>query len=286
MNMQIQHSTARRRLPRWAFLVLASLFFLLLLKTDIAAAANDELVLMVQPILSEEKTIKAFQPLADYITKLTGKKCVVRAMPNFFAYWDIIRRTGSYDLVLDAAHFTDYRARKMNFEILAKIPDTVSYSLIVPENTLIFDPIELMGKTVATLGPPSIGAARLSAMFPNPMRQPIMVEVSSSAEGMDLVVNGRVHAAILPTPLVSQRMSGEGGIVVVTTTEPIPHIAISASPRMNKAMRDQIRSALLTADKTEAGKKMLEGIGFPKFDPATPEVYADQSNILKEFWGY
>ncbi len=286
MNMQIQHSADHRRLPRWAFLILASIFFLLLLKIDIAAAANDELVLMVQPILNQEKTIKAFQPLADYISRITGKKSVVRAMPNFFSYWDTIRQAGSYDLVLDAAHFTDYRAQKMNFEILAKIPDTVSYSLIVPENTLIFDPTELTGKTIASLGPPSIGAARLSAMFPNPVRQPIIVEVSSSAEGMDLLVNGRVRAAILPTPLVSQRMSGEGGIVVVTTTEPIPHIAISASPRMNKAMRDQIRSALLTADKNEEGRKMLKGIGFPKFDPATPEVYADQSNILKEFWGY
>ena len=286
MNMQIQHSTDRQRLPRWAFLVLASIFFLLLLKTEIAAAANDELVLMVQPILSQEKTIKAFQPLADYISKITGKKCVIRALPNFFSYWDTIRRVGSYDLVLDAAHFTDYRARKMNFEILAKIPDTVSYSLIVPESTLIFDPIELTGKTIASLGPPSIGAARLSAMFPNPLRQPIIVEVSSSEEGMDLLVNGRVHAAILPTPLVSRRMSGDGGIAVVTTTEPIPHIAISASPRMSKAMRDRIRSALITADKNEEGRKMLKGIGFPKFDPATPEIYADQSNILKEFWGY
>jgi hypothetical protein len=31
---------------------------------------------------------------------------------------------------------------------------------------------------------------------------------------------------------------------------------------------------------------MLQGIGFERFDPATPAIYANQSNILKTYWGY
>jgi len=258
----------------------------LLVKAGGVAASSDELVLLVQPILSEEKTKAAYEPLAAYISQITGKPCVVRAMPNFFAYWDTIRRKSGYDLVLDAAHFTDYRAQKMGFKVLAKIPDTVSYSLIVPEGSMVLDPAELIGKTIATLGPPSIGAARLNAMFPNPLRQPIIIEVANSDEGMKMVVEGRVHAAILPTPLVSRQMSQGGGVFVVTTTEPIPHIALSASSNLNGGTLDKIRTALINANKTEDGKKMLQGIGFPKFDPATPDLYAGQSNILKEYWGY
>lgn len=251
-----------------------------------AAQDPDTLLLLVQPILSAEKTRAAFQPLADYITKLTGKYCMVRTMPNFLAYWDAVRRPNDYDLVLDAAHFTDYRASKLGFTVLAKIPDTVSYSLVVPDNMLIFDPTELIGKRVATLGPPSIGAARLNGMFPNPVRQPMIIEVESSEQGMQMLLNHQVDGAILPTPLVSRQMTQGGGISVVTTTEPIPHIALSASPRLDAALREKIRIGVLDAAETPDGRKMLRGIGFSRFDPATAAIYAGQRRILKEFWGY
>lgn len=251
-----------------------------------AIAANGGCTLGVQPILSEQQTKKAFQPLADYLGKVISKTCVVRTSPNFLAYWDGVRKGGVYDLVLDAAHFTDYRAQKQGWEILAKIPDTVSYSLIVSDQTAVIDAGELISKRIATLGVPSIGAARLNALFPNPSRQPITVEVESAEAGIALLRAGKVDAAILPTPVVSQQMAQGGGISVVLTTEPIPHIALSASPQLPAATRERLRQALLTADKTPEGREMLKAIGFEKFDPASPAIYAGQSKTLKDYWGF
>lgn len=250
------------------------------------ADAQEPLVLIIQPILSAERTREAFRPLADYLSRVTGRRCEIRTLPNFLSYWEVIRRNRDYHLVLDAAHFTDYRAQRMGFKVLAKIPDTVSYSLIVEESRPVFDPLELTGRTIASLGPPSIGAARLNSLFPNPSRQPIVVEVESAEEAMDLLLKGNVQAAILPTPLVSQQMAQGGGIYVVTTTEPIPHIALSAAPTLDTALVERIRSALLNADKTDEGRAMLKAINFPKFDPATPEMYAGYRHLLKEYWGY
>jgi len=252
--------------------------------TFTAKAAEPEMVLLIQPILSEERTRQAFQPLADYIGAAAGRRCRIQTLPNFLAYWDVVRR-GNYDLALDAAHFTDYRAQKMGFTILAKIPDGVSYSLIVSDDQLVFDPLELAGKRVATLGPPSIGAARLNAMYPNPVRQPVSIEVGDSEAGIALLRQRKVDAAILPTPFVSQQM-GQGGIAVVLTTEPIPHIALSAAPRVPKPIQESIRAALLKADRSDNGMKMLKAIGFERFDPATPDVYANQRNMLSIYWGY
>lgn len=257
----------------------------LLASTGFAAkAAEPEMILLIQPILSEERTRQVFQPLADYIGAVTGRRCRIQTLPNFLAYWDVVRR-GNYDFALDAAHFTDYRAQKMGFTILAKIPDGVSYSLIVSDDQLVFDPQELAGKRVATLGPPSIGAARLNAMYPNPVRQPVSIEVGDSEAGAALLRQRKVDAAILPTPFVSQQM-GQGGIAVVLTTEPIPHIALSAAPRVPKPIQESLRAALLKADRSDSGKKMLKAIGFERFDPATPEVYANQRNMLSIYWGY
>ena len=264
---------------------LKSIALALLASTAFAAkAAEPEMVLLIQPILSEERTRQVFQPLADYIGAVAGRPCRIQTLPNFLAYWDVVRR-GNYDFALDAAHFTDYRVQKMGFTILAKIPDGVSYSVIVSDDQLVFDPQELAGKRVATLGPPSIGAARLNAMYPNPVRQPVSVEVGDSDAGVALLRQRKVDAAILPTPFVSQQM-GQGGIAVVLTTEPIPHIALSAAPRVPKPIQEATRAALLKADRSDSGMKMLKAIGFERFDPATPDIYANQRNMLSIYWGY
>jgi len=259
---------------------------LLLVLPNLANANAGELRLAIQPVLSQERTKAAFAPLASYLESQTGDKVEIITMPNFLAYWDLVRKPDQYDLSLDAAHFTDYRVDKGNFEVLAKIPDFVSYSIVVKQDNLIFDPAELVAKSVATLGAPSIGAARLNAMFPNPMRQPAIIEVGSSEDGMKMLLNDQVFAAILPTPVVAQYMSNQAPIAVVSTTEPIPHIAVSASLKLDAATRLKIRNALINATKTDAGRKMLQGIGFQKFDPASKKIYQGQARILKEYWGY
>lgn len=251
-----------------------------------ALARQDEILLAVQPVLTEQETRRVFQPLADFISMVTGKRCVIGTRPNFLAYWDTVRKGESYDLVLDEAHFTDYRVRKLGYEILVKAPDTVTYTLISRNNNPVVDPAELVGRRIATLGMPSIGAARLTALFPNPLRQPMPIEVESAGSGLELLLAGRVDAAILPTPVVNREMSRNKQIRVVMTTEPIPNVALSASPRLDPALRERIRRALLEADNNSAGREMLARVGFRRFDPATPAIYAGHANVLKEYWGF
>lgn len=251
-----------------------------------AAPAENGLVLAIQPILDEDQTRKAFQPLCDYLGQAVGQSCRVHTSPNFYAYWDAVRRGADFNLVLDAAHFTDYRVQKKGYEVLAKIPDTVSYSLVTNSDAMVFDPIELTGKRVATFGIPSIGAARLNALFPNPSRQPVTVEIADTETGMKMLRERRISAAILPTPMVSQLMARGEQLMVVLTTEPIPHIAVSAAPSLPAATRQRLRQLLTQAHQNSAGQQMLKQIGFERFDPANASVYAGQAGILKEYWGY
>ncbi len=251
-----------------------------------ATAADSEFVLAVQPILEESLTRKAFQPLCDFLAQASGRPCRILTSPNFYAYWNTVRLGTAFNLVLDAAHFTDYRAQKLGFAVLAKIPDSVTYSLVTRDNELLLDAGELVGKRVATFGIPSIGAARLNGLFPNPSRQPVTIEVGAAEQGMRLLLDGKVNAAILPTPIVAQQMASGGGIAVVLTTDPIPHIGLSAAPSVDADTRNILRLALLSAHNSENGREMLKQIGFERFDPATAAVYSGQAGILKEYWGY
>jgi len=252
----------------------------------VTAQAAEELVLAIQPILNETQTRKAFQPLCDYLANVTGQKCSIHTSPNFYAYWDLVRRGTGYNLAFDAAHFTDYRSEKHGFEVLAKVPDGVTYSLVTRPDALIIEAGELTGRRVATLGVPSIGAARLNAMFPNPSRQPVVQEIDDAVAGMKMLADKRVNAAIVPTPIVSQQMAQGGNYMVVMTTEAIPHIALSASPSLSAGLRNQIRTALVQANKTPDGQAMLKLIGFERLDPATAAMYQGQAKILKAYWGY
>jgi hypothetical protein len=262
---------------------LAGALGLILLLAKPATAAP--LVLLIQPILGETQTRQTYQPLADYLGRIAQREITILVPPNHFAYWGTVRRNQGFDLVLDEAHFTDYRVQRHGFDILAKAPDTMSYTLVVPESLRVLDPMELIGKSVATLGLPSIGAVRLTAMYLNPARQPHIVEVASAEEALELMARQRVHAAILPTPFVSRRKES-ARIRAVMTTEPIPHLALSAAPGVESALRERLRLSLLNADKSPDGRRMLEAIGFERFEPATPELYAGQHRILQKYWGY
>jgi ABC-type phosphate/phosphonate transport system substrate-binding protein len=247
------------------------------------ASAQTTLRLAIQPIQSEQRTKEAFQPMADYIHAVTGTPCEITTFPNFISYWSTTQKPGSYDLVLDAAHFTDYRIVNQDFTPIVKQPGEVSFSLIVGEDSLVFDAEELVGKKIATLGAPSIGAVRLGEIFDNPVRQPLIIEVDNSTSALDMLIAGEVDAAMLPTPIVSQRMSGEGGVNVVMTTESMPSVALSVSPDVPEELRNKLQEVFLNADKTEAGRAMLSAVNLPSFEKAGFDIYENMGELLEDF---
>ena len=268
-------------LSRTAWILLATL-----LSAPPARAAVNELVLGIAPLLSEAETQQQFEPLCRYLAKAGGLPCRIATRPNYLGYWETMRRGKDYNLILDDAHFTDYRINKMGHFVLAKIPGTVTYSLIVPHTTKIDDPGRLMGLRIATLGIPSMGAALLNSLFPKPLKQPIPVEVDSAEEGFALLRDGKVAAAILPTPLVRKQISRGAPFHVLLSTEPLPHMGLSASPEIDAVLRQKLRAALLGAHKNPDGRAMLRAIGIERFDPASARVYRGQARTLQEYWGY
>ena len=257
--------------------VLSVILLAMALPSAATPANDDHLTLVIQPILGMEKTRESFQPLADYLSGIINKPVSIKTYPNFITYWNETRNGHSFDLILDAAHFTGYRAREMGFEILVKAPGTVSYSIVTPDNSLIMDIEELVGKKIATLGPPSMGAAKVSLLFDNPLHQPFIYETENSEKALDLLYTDEVDAAIIPTPLVSSLE----GLSVVTTTEPSQHVALSASPRMPGKLRAYIHDALINASSTKDGRDMLEKIGFAGFEKPVTDGYLVAADLLQ-----
>lgn len=241
----------------------------------------DTYTLAVQPTMPKERTERYYRPLTEYLSAQTGHEFQIQAHHNYIAYWEAMRREGA-DLVLDAAHFTGYRAAKANYQVIAKILDTLSFSLVTNEDLLLFEPAELIGKQIVTPASPSLSGVELARMFPHQMRQPTMITAQNFEQALQRLKTGRASAALIPTPLVS----GDTSVNTVMTTEPVPHLAVSASPGLPAEVRQQVQRALLTAHETEAGRAMLEKINVSGFEPANNDLYRPYAALLEGVWGY
>ncbi len=259
---------------------LARLLLVSMLLTPAAAAASG-MVLAIQPIMPESQTRKAYQPLADYLHQITGEQVRLVTSPNFLVYWELMKRN-KWDMVLDAAHFTDYRNDKTGYTVLAKIPDTVSYTLAANPDLMILEVEELIGKRIATLPSPGLGAVRLQEIFPNPMRQPLLIQAEDADDAAQKVLSGKAAAAMIPTRMLSLYPS----LVPVMTTQPVPAPAISVSPSMTPEVQAKIRQAMVEASRTERGKAMLKAVNLPAFEAADNRLYAGQEKLLANTWGY
>ncbi len=237
---------------------------------------------VVQPILPPAQTIAAYTPLTDYLSEKTGDTIKLVAAANFLVYWETMKRDNDYDIIMDASHFTDFRVQKLGYQVIAKIPDKVSYTLVTNENQFILDPSELVGRKVATMASPSLGAIRLEQLYPNIMRQPVIVETANSTDAVEKVRSGEVAGAIIPTPMVGQYSF----LNTVVTTEQVPHMGISVSKRVSAAAAARLKQAMLDAANTPEGQKMLAKIALPGFITANNNTYVGEAKLLDGVWGY
>ncbi len=255
------------------------LLVLLLVAAQFAQAQSYSLV--VQPILTPQQTSKAFTPLTSYLSRATGADIRLVTALNFVTYWETMKK-GDYDLILDAAHFTDFRIKRLGYRVLVRIPDTVSLTLVTAGDLLIFEPEELIGRRFGTLGSPSMPAVRANQLFPNPTRLPVFIDFANATDTVRALLDGEIDGAIIPSPLVQNYPE----LNTVLTTDPIPHIALSASPQVPAAMANRIREALLTIDRTPAGRRTMEALRLAPFVPATSGSYDGYAQLLDGVWGY
>jgi len=248
---------------------------LLLLSGFFSHTYAQEYTFVVQPVMQPEQTRENYQPLVDYLKKQTGLNIKMVTERNFLNYWMNMKK-GKYDLVLDAAHFTDYRAKNLSYSALAKIPDTVTYSLITHQKNLVLDLDELVAKRLTTLPPPSMGATRLLQLFTNPTRQPVIISARSASEAIKAVQTGKSFAAIVPTPM----LQGVNNVNVIKTTDPLPHMGFSASSKLSIDEQDKIKKALLNANLHQNGKSLLAHLKIAEFSNCNNATYNGYENLL------
>lgn len=228
-----------------------------------------------------------YEPIAQYLSKVL-KRNVVYKHPGTWGVYRTKMLRGDYDIIFDGPHFNSYRAEKLNHNILAKVPIKHEFVVIVNKKNGRYKKMDqLAGRTFCAHAPPNLGTLTLLSQFPNPSRQPSIINTKGWDKIYKGVVDGKCTAGILP--LANLRKLDRNGrqMKIVFRHHAMPNQAFSAGPRLNSHEQRKIAHALISREATIPTAKLREAYGVGKqFKPANNKEYAGISNYLKNEWGY
>lgn len=239
-----------------------------------------ELRLVVQ---TERTTTQAsFAPLANYLSGELGKSVRIEVRRNPLAHWRALAAGERPAMVLEDPHFADYRISRAGYRVAAIVKGTQSFRIAVGD-FLLLDPVELAGRPVATLSPPSLSTMQLLNFYRDPVRIPRLVEADSYKNAAARVFDASAVAAVLP----AAALPDFPGLSDALALEELPEQALLVSPDVDEALFERIVVALLSADtESEDGRKALEAMGVSGFDRGHAEAYEGLSRLLEGTWGF
>lgn len=252
-----------------------------------AAATNQTIVFTAPPRESAERGQEIYGPIAAYLSEVTGKR-VVYKYPETWGLYRTEMLNGDYDVIFDGGHFADYRARKLGYHIVAKMPTLQEFAIIVRSDDKVTKVGELAGQTFCSPPPPNQGALLALSQFKDPGRQPITVPVTSNFwptvyEG---VASGRCRGGVL-VKAIFEKLNKDGAAKVVFKTPPQPNQAFSVGPRVAPDIRAKIAAALIAPQAAGPTEKLRERFKVgDAFVAANNAEYAGLGDLLRNEFGF
>jgi hypothetical protein len=250
------------------------------------ALAAEEYILTSPPRESKAKGVEIYQPIADYLTQLTGKPFVYRYPQNWLTYQSDMQK-GLYDIVFDGPGFIGWRIAKQDHVPLIKVPGNLVFVLVTKkENDKFREFKDMAGHTICAFAPPNMSTLTVQYQFDNPARQPLIVETKSFKAAYEGVLSGKCKGGILQAKMYEEFDKEKQAMKVLFKSKPIANQAFTASARIPPEMRQKITEGLLSPQGEAALAKLREEFKGQKFVPASREEYEGLGMLLRDVWGF
>lgn len=241
-----------------------------------ATPASGDLVLGATP---DEGDATGAAELATYLSRTLGRRVIFSPANNWLAYSKDMTN-GRYDLVVDGAHLTGWRAERLQYAPLVRAADAAVFVLALHANdSATRDLTGLRGRPVCAQAEPNLGTLAVMAQFTNPARQPHIVPTADANESYRGLATGKCIGAILPAR-VAQAHKEIG--TVLYRTRSFPGTALSAGPRVNAMLQTKIVAALTSAEGAQATQRLRQSLGVSAWTHARGEDYAGLGALLKD----
>lgn len=277
----------------WFRSLLRNTSLLASLSVALSSMAHAELIFTAPPRESPEAGQRMYGPIAEQLSELLGQP-VVYEHPKAWQTYSFEMRRGRYDIVFDGPHFAAWRIAHIDHMPVVKLPGSLVFVVIAKsDNTLVRTLDDLNARRVCGIASPNLGTMTLLSQYPNPARQPMVVDVRQG--GFKAVYEawkeGKCEAAVLRDQFFAKKVSEEdkAKIKVIFTSKPIPNQTITVGPKITSRQR----SVLTQQWTSEQGAASASGLfgrfsrKTTKFEMADAPQY-DGLNLLLEglLWGW
>lgn len=249
------------------------------------ASTNRVLVFTAPPRESAADGELVYKPIADYLSKVTGKKVVYKHPPT----WGVYRTemlNDAYDIVFDGPHFVDYRIQKLGHNVLAKIPEPLQFAIIVPHGSSIDSAAALAGRTFCSQSPPNLGALVALSQYDDPARQPVLVPTKGWKNIYQNVLAGQCAGGVMAVANL-RKFDKTGATKVVFQSKGLPNQAFSAGTRVSPADQAKIAAALTSADAAGPTAKLRARFNVgDRLVAANNAEYAGIGQLLRNEFGF
>jgi ABC-type phosphate/phosphonate transport system substrate-binding protein len=254
---------------------------------NIASAAAEPLVLAAPPRDSAEEGQRRFGPVAEYLSRVLGRRVVYRHPTTWGGYQADMQR-GAYDIVFDGPHFNGWRVARLQHNVLVKLPGDFVYTAVVRKDSAAVTQLkQLAGHKICAHAPPNLGTLLMYREFDNPARQPVVIETDGYDKIYQALLDGKCDAAMLPLKHVQKHDPNGEHVRIVFKNPPLPQQAVSAGPRLSAAEQAKIAEALLSPAAAAPLEKLRAAYGLGKgFVAAKSDEYNGLGDYLRDIWGY
>jgi len=251
-------------------------------QNTVPVIAGNTLIFSAPPRGALAKETENYQPVADFLTRVTGRTVVYKHAKDWLSYARDMTQ-GKFDLVFDGPHFNGWRMENLNHTPLVKLPEDFIFAVVVKaDNKSIQNIKQLAGRRICAHAPPNLGTLTLLNQFDNPVRQPQITTVKGWDKSYNSLVAGKCVATVVPIKNLEKWDKNMKQTRIVFKSAAMPNQAISAGPRIPQEVQDKIRQALLSADGKAATAKLRSVYAGKDFVAATRAEYAGQSVYIKD----
>ena len=222
-----------------------------------------------------------YQPVADFLSRIVGKKVVYQHSDNWLSYTSDMTKD-KFDFVFDGPHFNSWRMEKQNHTPLVKLPEDFIFVVIVKtDNTAVQNMKKLAGQRICAHAPPNLGTLTMLKQFDNPSRQPLIIEVQGWDKSYNSLMAGKCVATVIPVK-IKEKMDKSNLTRILYTSQALPNQAISAGPRIAPEIQAKLKQAFLSEEGKAATAKLRSAYAGKDFVSATREEYAGLGIYLND----
>ena len=252
------------------------------------AQEDEPIVFTAPPRGTLVKETSTYKPIADYLSKVLGKK-VIYKQPMSWLHYQKDMWADKLQIAFDGPHFVSWRMNNKNHTPLVKLPQPHIWVVVARKDDKSTNSLtDIEGRTFCGHPPPNFGTLTIRSQINAVTREPRLVVRKGWKNIFNSIVDEQAcYAGVLPKTNLSKFDPEMKYVKVIYEHAPYANQALTISNQFPVATREKVRAALLSEEgqlsMTNLRKRFTKG---KKLVSANNQEYRYVSDVLKNVYGY